>query len=100
MLHLVQLEPVGTVQVRTAVATYRNLVIFWVAGVSAACARLARGISSVTAHLRADAEGIPQDVLEERFERRHGGGDQTCVELRADPEGYECSVVCKAIDEL
>jgi hypothetical protein len=51
------------------------------------------------AQLRSHAEDIAQDVFEEGFERRDGGGDEACVELGADPDCEAGSVVCEEKEE-
>jgi hypothetical protein len=47
------------------------------------------------AQLRSHAKDVAQDVFEEGFERRDGGGDEACVELGADPDCEAGSVVCE-----
>jgi len=91
---VVELEFVAAVQIRR-VGAHCDLVVFQIADARAAgVARFwCRIAIRVTAQLGADAEDVAEYVLEERFEGWDCGGDEACVELGADPEGYSCSVV-------
>ena len=98
---VVELEFVATVQIRR-VAAHCDLVIFQITDARAtSVARFGGRVAvGVGAQLRADAEDIAEDVLEEGFEGWDCGGDEACIELGADPEGYSCSVICESDEHL
>jgi hypothetical protein len=100
---VVQLKLVAAVQIRR-VAAHSDLVVLQIAdaraaGVACLWCRVAVGIG-VAAQLGADAEDVAEDVLEEGFEGRDCGGDEACVELRADPDCDSCTVVCMSGEHL
>lgn len=93
---VVELKFVAAVQI-SCVAAHCDFVILQIMGARAArVARFGGRVAvGVGAQLGADAKDVAEDVLEEGFEGWDCGGDEACVELGADPEGYSCSVVCE-----
>ena len=92
---VVELEFVAAVEI-SRVAAHCDLIVLQIMGARATSVarfggRVAVGVGS---QLGANAKDVAEDVLEEGFEGWDCGGDETCVELGADPEGYACSVVC------
>jgi hypothetical protein len=100
---VVELKLVAAVQIRR-VAAHSDLVVVQIAdarapGVARLWCRVAVSIR-VAAQLRPDAEDVAEDVLEEGFEGWNCGGDEACVELRADPDCDSCSVDCRFGEHL
>jgi hypothetical protein len=83
-IRLMQLELVAAMHASCVVA-HRYLVVLQVTSPRAACACILRSVTGGAARLGSDTENTAEDVLEQGFERRDGGGDEAYVELGADP---------------
>jgi hypothetical protein len=81
---LMQLEFVAAMHAR-CVVTHRYLIIFQVTSPRAACACILRSVTGGAARLGSDTENTTEDILEQGFKRRDGGGDEAYIELGADP---------------
>jgi hypothetical protein len=73
-IRLMQLELVAAMHASCVVA-HRYLVVLQVTIPRAACACILRSVTGGAARLGSDTENIAEDVLEQGFERRDGGGD-------------------------
>jgi hypothetical protein len=67
-------------------AAHGDLIIFQVAGPTAACSGVFRRVAGGAAELGSDSKDVAEDVFEKGFEGWDRSGEEACVGLGADPD--------------